>query len=91
MIASLPSVPDELLFARNVAEEFVEIRACRLFADWTPPRVVRYEDRYYQLVSSSNGVAPRPFIYTLRRLAAGVPGRTVLTYAPERTPIRVKR
>jgi hypothetical protein len=88
--AALPLVPDELFFSIDGTDEILQIRSCRLKPDWAPPRVVRYEDRYYRLESSSEGGAPRPFIYTLRRLSAGVPGRSVLIYSPEKAPIRAE-
>ena len=91
MTARLSPVPDELCVVRNTSEEILEIRASRPKPDWTPPRVVRYEDRYYRLEESARGSGPRPFVYKLRRLAAGVPGRTVLTYSPEEAPILVSR
>jgi hypothetical protein len=89
LTSTLPSVPDELQTTRTGSDEVLEIRACRAKADWTPPRVVRYEDRYYQLEMCSEGSSPRPFTYTLRRLSAGVPGRTVLIYSPAETPVLV--
>jgi hypothetical protein len=82
MIARLPLVSDELVFSRNANEELLEIHACRRKEDWVPPRVVRYENSYYRLEACSRGEGPRPFRYTLRRLPAGVPGRTVLLYSP---------
>jgi hypothetical protein len=89
--ARLSQVADELWVVRNASEEILEIRSCRPKPDWTPPRVVRYEDRYYRLEESERGSGPRPFIYTLRRLTAGVPGRTVLIYAPEEAPVLASR
>lgn len=83
LVARLPLVSDELFFRRSATEELLEIRACRRKADWTPPRVVRYQDSYYRLEECSRGAAPRPFHYMLRRLPAGVPGRSVLVYSPE--------
>jgi hypothetical protein len=91
LIAALPLVPDELHFVTRGSDEILEIRSCRAKPDWTPPRVMRHEDRYYQLEACSRGTAPRPFIYALRKLSAGVPGRTVLIYSPEQTPIRAER
>jgi hypothetical protein len=90
-MAALPQVPDELLFTTTGPDEVLEIRSCRAKPDWIPPRVARYEDRYYQLTECSQGTAPRPFIYMLRRLSAGVPGRSVLIYSPEQTPISTER
>jgi hypothetical protein len=89
--ARLSQVPDELCVSKNAAEEFLEIRAWCEKPDWTPPRVVRYEERYYRLEDFSRGPAPRPFVYKLRRLAAGVPGRTVLIYSPHEAPILANR
>jgi hypothetical protein len=80
--ARLPEVPDELCFTKDESGEIMEIHASRRKQDWTPPRTVRYLDGYYRLESDSSAAGPRPFRYRLRRLAAGVPGRTVLLYAP---------
>lgn len=91
LMAALAQVSDELHFTVDGSDEILEIRSCRAKPDWIPPRVVRYEDRYYQLTECSQKSAPRPFVYTLRRLSAGVPGRTVLTYAPEQPPIFASR
>jgi hypothetical protein len=87
LTATLSQVPDELCVGKNSSEEFLEIRACRPKSDWTPPRVVRFEDRYYRLEECARASGPRPFVYKLRRLAAGVPGRTVLIYAPDEAPV----
>jgi hypothetical protein len=89
--ARLSQVPDELVVSKKFAEEFLEIRAFQAKQDWEPPRIVRYEDRYYRLEECSRGPAPRPFVYKLRRLAAGVPGRNVLTYSPDEAPILASR
>jgi len=91
LMATLPLVADELHFATRGSDEILEIRSCRAKPDWAPPRVVRHEDRYYQLEARSQSTAPRPFLYVLRKLSAGVPGRTVLIYSPEQTPIRADR
>jgi len=86
-----PSAPDELCVSREGTEEFLEIRASRRKPDWTPPRTVRYQDTFYRLETCSNGFGRRPFHYRLRRLSAGVMGRTVLTYSPEEEPILVEK
>jgi hypothetical protein len=91
LIASLPLIPDELCVTKNGSDETLEIRACRAKPEWSPPRVVRHEDRYYRLETFAEGIAPRPFTYKLRRLSAGVPGRTVLIYSPDQTPITAER
>jgi hypothetical protein len=89
--ARLSQVPDEHCIQKDSAEEILEIRAWRAKPDWDPPRVVRYEDRYYRLEDCARGSGPRPFVYKLRRLAAGVPGRTVLIYSPDEAPVTANR
>lgn len=82
-VARTRAVADELSVEKSGTDELLQIRSCRAKADWTPPRVVRYQDSYYRLELCSTGSGPRPFHYTLRRLSAGVPGRNVLVYVPE--------
>jgi len=89
--ARLAQLPDELRVAKNDSEEFLEIRAWCAKPEWTPPRTVRYEDRYYRLEESSRCSSPRTFIYKLRRVTAGVPGRTVLIYSPDEAPVTASR
>ena len=72
--------PDQVIVRRSASEEILEIRASRKKQDWDPPRVVRINNNYYRLESCSKVAPPRPFHYMLRRLAAGVPGRSVLLY-----------
>ncbi|HET9994792.1 MAG TPA: hypothetical protein VFQ18_05255 [Candidatus Acidoferrum sp.] len=91
ILGRIPQVPDEHFITRDGPDEFLEIRASRRKVDWTPPRTVRYEDSYYRLEASSEGMPPRPFQYTLRRVSAGVPGRTVLIYSPEEAPVPARR
>jgi hypothetical protein len=81
---------DELCVTKEGAEEFLEIRACRRKPDWTPPRTVHYRDTFYRLEALSNASGPRPFRYRLRRLPAGVMGRSVLIYSPEEEPLFTK-
>ncbi len=91
MVKGLIEVPDELCFSGSAPDEMLEIRACRRKADWNPPRTVRYQGTYYRLEACSGGSASRPFSYTLRKLSAGVMGRTVLVYSPEEAPVLAKR
>lgn len=83
LTSRLPVVPDELFTRVVESEELLEIRSSHPKADWDPPRVVRCGDGYYRLEEVARNSAPRPFVYKLRRLAAGVPGRTVIVYHPE--------
>jgi hypothetical protein len=83
MLSARPVVGDELSIEKDGNEELLQVRASRRKAEWEPPKVVRYKDSYYRLESCSRGGGARPFQYTLRKLPAGVPGRTVLVYSPE--------
>jgi len=83
MVSRLSNVADELCFSREGPDEILEIRACRRKEDWAPPRTVRYQGAFYRLESCADGNVPRPFRYRLRRVAAGVMGRSVLIYSPE--------
>jgi len=84
--AGLAELADEIALS-GPGELFLEIRSCRPKDGWTPPRVVRFGEGYYRLETVSQGPRPRPFVFRLRRLEAGVPGRTVLVYrGPEEGP-----
>jgi hypothetical protein len=91
ILKRLPQVPDELFVSGNGPEEMLEIRACRRKEEWNPPRTVRYQDTFYRLEACTEGTPPRPFRYTLRKLSAGVMGRTVLVYKPEEAPVLAKK
>jgi hypothetical protein len=82
MVVRTDHIPDELFFRKSGTDDLLEICACRRKDDWNPPRVVRFEENYYRLEAASVGSGPRPFRYALRRLSAGVPGRSVLLYSP---------
>jgi hypothetical protein len=84
MVAGLEVVPDEVHPSTDGDDEFLDIRASRRKEDWVAPRIVHIGELYYRLESSSVGSGPRPFCYRLRRLPAGVPGRTVIVYKIER-------
>jgi len=87
LIATLPLIPDELHYTSGDSEQFLEIRACRPKPEWDPPRVVRYSDVYFRVERSAQTSGSRPFLYVLLRLSAGVPGRTVLAYCPDLSPL----
>lgn len=80
MVAGLEVVPDELERSNDGDDELLVIRASRRKEDWVAPRIVRVGEEYYRLEESSVDSGPRPFCYHLRRLPAGVPGRTVIVY-----------
>jgi hypothetical protein len=82
--AGLPELADEIT---RPDDSLLAIHSSRPKGDWIPPRVVRIGKAYYRLESVSEGPRPRPFIFHLRRLEAGVPGRTVIVYeAPDESP-----
>jgi hypothetical protein len=85
--SQFPVLPDELCSSTVNAEEFLEIRASHAKEGWDPPLTVRYGDSYYRLEECGRGSAPRAFVYRLRRVSKGVPGRTVLVYKPDPEPV----
>lgn len=87
LVARLPDLPDELLFTKDGTDEILHIRSCRPKPDWNPPQVIVHGGQYYRLEACSRSKTPRPFTYTLRKLPAGVPGRSVLKYSPKRPPV----
>ncbi len=91
LTVSVPVVSDELCFRKSATENILEVRTSRRKKDWTAPRIVRYENSYYRLEADSLTSPPRPYLYTLRQLPAGVPGRTVLLYSPSDAVIKEGR
>jgi hypothetical protein len=49
---------------------------------WEIGRIVKFEKRYYRVESSVDAAWPRPAVYFLARLAAGVPSSSVIFYEP---------
>jgi hypothetical protein len=84
MTARLPELEDELVDYAQGGAQMLEIRATRPKSDWVPPRVVRMGQSYYRLEEALSEKPPRPFVFRLRRLEAGVPGRTVIMYEAPR-------
>ncbi|HUL15683.1 MAG TPA: hypothetical protein VLV88_06780 [Terriglobales bacterium] len=82
-LAMSQPLADEIQSRMVEGEEITEILSQRAKSDWIPPRVVRIGDIYYRLEKTDRRKFPRPYSYTLRRLPAGVPGRSVLVYAPD--------
>ena len=81
-VARLPLVDDEVRAGDSGSRELLEVRSCRPKPDWHISRLVRFEDGYYRVESCSRAEGSRPFLFSLRRLPAGVPGRSVLIYSP---------
>jgi hypothetical protein len=82
---------DQISHKADGTDEIMEILASRRKPDWEPPRVVRFQESYYRLEACSKCPGPRPFRYTLRKLAAGVPSRKVLLYDPGEAAIAGRR
>jgi hypothetical protein len=80
MVAGLKDVPDELEYSNTAGDEWLEIRSSHRKQDWLEPKIVRVDHLYYRLEQTSVTNPPRPFLYRLKRLPAGVPGRKVLLY-----------
>src|SRR5260370_18397268 len=71
--ARFQEVADELVELSEGSEAFLEIHSSRAKAEWIPPKTVRIGDVYFRLEQLAQGNVPRPFIFRLRRLAAGRP------------------
>ncbi len=80
MTARLPELQDKLVDYTESGSQMLEIRCTRPKSDWVPPRVVRIGKSYYRLEQALRENPPRPFVFRLRRLETGVPGRTVIVY-----------
>jgi hypothetical protein len=76
-----PVLPDEVRYSADANGEVMSIRSSRPKSGWEPPRIIRCNDIYYRLDATSELSGSRRFVYVLRRLPAGVPGRTVITYS----------
>ncbi len=78
-----PLVPDGVRETIGHEGSGLQVRSCRPKSEWTQGRLVRYENSYYRIESSRTNRPPRPFVFTLRKLPAGVPSRSVLLYSPD--------
>jgi len=81
--APLPSIPDLVTRDDLRADWQLRIAACRAKRDWEVGRLLRYKERYYRIQSFLQEGGPRPFVFLLSALAAGVPSRSVIIYSPE--------
>ena len=80
MAATRSNSEDELKFGKDGGDEVLEIWASQKKADWEPPKTVRVDESFYRLEETRVGKGPRPFQYRLRKVSAGVMGRTVIQY-----------
>ena len=60
----------------------LKIEAVRQKRKWEAGKIVRFGERYFCVESCVQFAGPRPFVYLLRSLEAGVPSHSVLTYTP---------
>ncbi len=82
-IQTTPLVADSVRRDMEGEAVFLHIESCRPKEQWNSGRVLKYEDCYYRIEKSYDAEGARPWGYTLRLLAAGVPGRSVILYDPE--------
>jgi hypothetical protein len=80
----LPEVADKLLERSEGGEAYLEIHSSHTKAEWVPPKTVRIGDSYFRLEQLAAGEEPCPYIFRLRRVAAGVPGCNVIVCEPPR-------
>jgi len=78
----LPVLPDELVHTKDADGEVLAVCSSHPKPGWDPPRVVFSDNVYYRLERISEQPGTRPYVYFLRRLSAGVPGRSVIQYSP---------
>jgi hypothetical protein len=78
-----PPLPDEVRYSEDATGEVLSIASSRPKSGWELPRIIRCNDIYYRLEATSEQSGPRPFLYVLRRLPAGVPGRKVISYSAD--------
>jgi hypothetical protein len=81
-----PLVADKLSALRDSGG--VRVSSCRPKPDWRPGRLIQIDDVFYRVESvARERSGPRPYIFDLTQLEAGVPGRNVIRYQPDRPPI----
>jgi hypothetical protein len=79
-----PGLSDELAARSDSEGEILEIRSFRPKKGWDPPKIVCFQGVYYRLFQAyEERSAHRPFVFSLRRLTAGVPSRTVIAYSED--------
>jgi hypothetical protein len=73
---------DEIFVRKEGEDEVLEVHSSRRKENWMPPRTVRFRAEFFRLEEFHKVNGQRPFLYKLRRVTAGVMGRTALDYAP---------
>ena len=80
--ATHPTVADLVVLDARNAEWQLKIESSRSKRDWEAPRIVHYKERFFRIETVLRVRGPRPFVYLLRALPAGVPGPRVINYPP---------
>ncbi len=60
----------------------LKIESARPKRDWQAGRLLCYAKNYYRIEACRESAGPRPTVYLLRRLPAGVSSRSVIVYPP---------
>ena len=76
-----PPIPDEVIEEVSNDGWKLRIESCRPRRDWKIGRRLFYKDRYYRIVGFSMKKGPRPYIFTLENLPAGVKTCSVILYS----------
>jgi len=88
-IQRAPLAADEVRSTMGRDGAGLQICSCRSKPTWTPGKLVRYADAFYRVESSRMDDSPRPFVFELKRMPAGVPSRSVHLYSPDE-PLRAR-
>lgn len=78
-----PLVPDQITNNISHAGWFLKIESCRMPRGWDVGRLLLYKDQYYRIASFSHAQSPRPYVFLLSSVPAGVRTRTVILYSPD--------
>lgn len=74
-----PRVVDEVV----ATEDELRIASCRAKADWDERVTIAYQQGLYEVAAQEHGVAPRPFIYVLRKKPEFKVIRGLRQYSPD--------
>lgn len=80
--AAHPAVADLVVLEDRNPQWQLKIESSRSKRDWETARLVHYDQRFFRIETVLNASGPRPFVYLLRALPAGVLGPRVINYPP---------
>jgi hypothetical protein len=81
MTNSDPPIPDEVIEEISNEGWKLRIESCRPKREWNIGRLLFYKERYYRIASFSMKPGPRPYVFTLETVPAGVKSRSVIIYS----------